>query len=121
MSQQPPQHLSTDAIEGLFEIYKGDVQEGLPLDTLFHNDPQCRYLVCTTPTISKPRLLLSQFLVQCRLDALQDHSAEHLTCHVQQYDATPVFTVTRVAFLWQLDYRPFFHSSGTCSSLHIRL
>jgi len=103
MSQQPPQHLSADAIEGLFEIYEVDVQGGLPLNTLFHNDPQCRYLVCTIPIISKPRLLLSQFLVQCRLDALRDHSAEHLTCHVQQHNATPVSAVTQVAFLWQLD------------------
>ena len=34
MPQQPPQNLSTDTIEGLFEIYKVDIQGGLPLDAL---------------------------------------------------------------------------------------
>ena len=79
---------------------KVDVQGGLPLITLFHNDPQCRYMVSTTPTSSRPRLLLSQLLVQCRFDALQDHSVEHLTCYVQQHDATPVFTVAQIVFWW---------------------
>ena len=37
--QQPPQHLTVNAIEGLFEIYKVDIQGGLPLDTLFHSVP----------------------------------------------------------------------------------
>ena len=44
MLQQPPQNLSADTIEGLFEIYKVDIQGGLPLDTLLHNNLQCCYL-----------------------------------------------------------------------------
>ena len=103
--QQQPQHLSADTIEGLFEVYKVDVQGGPPLDTLLHNNSQCRYLVLTAPTSSKPRLLFSQFFVQCHFNAFQNHSAEHLTCHVQQHNVTPVFTVAQIAFLWQLDYQ----------------
>ena len=39
--QQPPQNISSDTIEGLLKIDKVDVQGGLPLDTLFYNNPQC--------------------------------------------------------------------------------
>ena len=45
--QQQPQHLSADTVKGLLEVYKVGVQGGLPLDTLFHNNSQCRYLVRT--------------------------------------------------------------------------
>ena len=31
VAQQPPRHLSADAIESLLQIYKVDVQGGLPL------------------------------------------------------------------------------------------
>ena len=84
MLQQPPQNITADTIESLFEIYKVDAQGGLPLDTLFYNNPQCWYL-----------LFLSQLFIQCNLDARQDHSAKH--------DATPVFTVAQITFLGQLD------------------
>ena len=107
VGQQPPQHLSADVIESLFEIYKVDVQGGLPLNALFHNNPQRCYLVHTASASSKLRLLLSQFSIQGGLDTLQDHSTEHLTCHVQKHDATPVLTLAQIAFLWQFDQQTF--------------
>ena len=94
-----------DTVEGLFEVYKVDVQSGLPLDTLLHNNSQCRYLVHTALTTSKPRLLLSQLFVQCHFNAFQNHSSEHFTCHVQRHNATLVFAVAQITFLWQLDYQ----------------
>ena len=68
--QQPPQNLSADTIEGLFKIYKVDIQGGLALDALLYNNPQCCYLIRTA---SEAR----------DFDALQDYSTKHLTCHVQ--------------------------------------
>ena len=84
VAQQPPQSLSADAIESLLKIYKVDVQGRLSLNVLLP-------------------LALSQFSIQCGLDTFQDHSTEHLTCHVQKHDATPVLTVAQIAFVWQLD------------------
>jgi len=55
MPQQPPQNLSTDTIKSLFEIYKVDIQQGLPLDALLHNNPQCCYLIRTASASSEAR------------------------------------------------------------------
>ena len=79
--QQPSQKLSADTIEGLFEIYKVDIQGGLPLDALLHNNPRCCYLIRTASASLEAHLSLSIFFIQRDLDALQDHSAKHLTCH----------------------------------------
>jgi len=101
--RQPPQDHAVDTIEGLFEISKVNIQGGFPLDALLHNNPQCCYVICTASASSEACLLLSQFFVQRDLDALQDHSAKHLTRHVQQHDATTAFTVAQITSLGQLD------------------
>ena len=96
--QQPSQNLSSDTVEGLFEMYKVDIQGGLPLDALLHNNPQCCYSIRTASASSEARLF-----IQHDLDALQDHFAKKTTRHVQQHDATLVFTVAQITFLGQLD------------------
>ena len=70
VAQQPQPHLSADAIESFLKIYKVDLQIGLPLNVLFHNNPQCRYLVRAASISSKPRLFLAQFSIQCCLNTL---------------------------------------------------
>ena len=98
--ENSPQNIFADTIEGLFEIYKVDVQVELPHGTLFYNNLHCCYLIHTASTRSEAYLLLSQLFIQRNLDALQDHSAKHLTYHVH---ATLVFTVAQITFLGQLD------------------
>ena len=70
MPQQPPQNISADTIEGLFEIYKVDVLGGLPLDTLLYNNSQCCYFIRTALARSEARLFLSQLFIQRSFDAL---------------------------------------------------
>ena len=100
---QPPQNLPADTIEGLFEIYEVDIQEDCHSDVLLHNNPQFCNLIRTASASLEACLVLSQVFILRDLDALQDHSAKHLTCHVQQHDATPVFTVAQITFLGQFD------------------
>ena len=103
VSQPPRLNVSADTIECLFENYKVDIQGGLPLEALLHKNPQCCCLIRTASASSEARLFFSQFFIQRDLGALQDHSAKHLTCHVQQHDATPIFAVAQITYLGQLD------------------
>ena len=101
--QQPPQILSADTIQGLYKdiLYK-DILERLPLNALLHNNPQSCYLTHTASASSeaRARLFRSQFIIQRDLDALQDHSAKHLACHVPQHDATGWVALRGLALFW---------------------
>ena len=49
--QKPPQNLSADTIEGRFKICEADIQGGLLLYALLHNNPQRCYLIRTASAI----------------------------------------------------------------------
>ena len=101
---QLPQKISADTIESLFEIYEVDIQGGLSLDALLHNNPQqCCYLIRTASAGSEARVFPSHFVIQRDPEALQDHFAKHLTCHVQQHNTKPLVTVAPITPLGQLD------------------
>ena len=57
-SQSAPQIISVDAVEGLLEVNKIDIQQPLPFSALFNDAAQCEDLICASPLFPKTCLFL---------------------------------------------------------------
>ena len=84
-----------DAIKGLFKVYEVNVQLSLPFCALFDDVLQSKYLVCAPFSWSKTGLLLSELLVHCLFNSLDDDFCEGLAWNRQEGYSSPVVTVAQ--------------------------
>jgi len=76
--ENAPQTFSMNAIESLLKLHVVDIQLPLPFGALFNDVAQSEDLVCTSSSLPKTCLLLSELQIHCFRDPPDDELSKDL-------------------------------------------
>ena len=88
--------LSVHTVKCFPRVYKIDVQEGIPLQTLFDDVPRYEDLIYASLILAKTSLSLSKPVVNGCIDSLKQNHTEDCTWNREKGYAKRVVTVLQV-------------------------